>query len=214
MDIDNINNINVLKKLLKRNMVQIKEDADANDGTDFVFKKGHWYYIEQDQHYVTVYSDDYESSICFDYDEAEKYLVSKDNFKNDKENLETNPISYKFIVGVTIQSVEKDGEKYLKKLMHHFSNYDFKIVNGTYERKSISHDRLGNHNPYHWDIIEVKLNLERLVKGIHSPSDYINNRLHGEIYRIFDWFRTHVVPNDSKLDYVSWINEGWCEIDE
>lgn len=126
-----------------------------------------------------------------------------------KIDIETNPITYKFMANIIIRSIEKDGEEYLKKLMYHYHKYNFKIINGCYERKSVSHDRLGNHNPYHWDIIQVELNLERVVNDIHSPSDYIHNQLHKEIYKIFDSFRSNVVINDDKLDYIFWINESW-----
>ena len=77
MDLDNINDVEILRELVKRHMIQMKKDSFANDGTDFVFKKGYWYYIEQDQHSVTIYSDDYASSVCFNYDEAERYLVTE-----------------------------------------------------------------------------------------------------------------------------------------
>lgn len=128
-----------------------------------------------------------------------------------KINIETNPIKYKFIIEVGIQSIEKNGEEYLKKLMYHYFEYDFKIINGSYKRDSKSHDRLGKFNPYHWDIIKVTLNLERDVEDIHSPSDYIDNQLRKEIYEIFDSFRTNIVTNDDKLDYVYWIGVSWIE---
>lgn len=129
-------------------------------------------------------------------------------------NVETNPITYKFIVNITVQSIDKNGEIYLNKLMHHYHNYNFKIINGSYKRESVKHDRIGTHNPYGWDIIKVKLNLEREVKNIHSPEDYINNQLHKEIYQIFDLFRNHVVINDDKLDYINWINESWVILND
>lgn len=124
-------------------------------------------------------------------------------------SLEMNPITYEFLVEVVVQSIEKDGEEYLRKLMQHFSSYNFEILNGRYERKTQTHDRLGNCNPHLWDVIEVRVNLKRKVSDIHSPSDYINNKLHQEIYDIFASFRKDVVPNDDKLDYVTWINERW-----
>ena len=118
------------------------------------------------------------------------------------------------MVNVTIQSIEKDGEEYLKKLMYYYSNHNFKIINGSYKRESVIHDRLGNNIPYYLDVIRAELNLERIVKDIHSPSDYIKNKLHSEIYEIFDSFRNYIIPNDDKLDYVFWINEYWCKVNE
>lgn len=130
-----------------------------------------------------------------------------------KIDVETNPIIYKFMVNVKIQSIESNGEEYIKKLMHHYSSSNFKIINGSYVRESISHDRLGKHNPYHWKVIEVTLNLERVVENIHSPQDYIGSQLHNEIYEIFNWFNTHIVNNDDKLDYIKWINESWTTVE-
>lgn len=125
------------------------------------------------------------------------------------ENIELNPISYKFAISVKIQSIEKDGEMYLRKLMQYFSNHDFKIINSIYKKTTVAHDRIGDFNPYHWNVIEVELNLERLVKNIHSPYVYSDEKLTNEIYDTFDSFRTNVVKNDNKLDYVTWINVGW-----
>lgn len=40
MDLDNINDVELLRNLVKRNMIQMKKDCCATDGTDFTFKKG------------------------------------------------------------------------------------------------------------------------------------------------------------------------------
>lgn len=77
MDLDNINDIELLRNLLKKNMVQMKSDAIATDGTDFVFKKGLWYFIEQDGNSVAIFTTDGSSMACFTYDEADRFLVSK-----------------------------------------------------------------------------------------------------------------------------------------
>lgn len=39
MDLDDITDIEILRNLVKRNMVQMKKDSYATDGTDFIFKK-------------------------------------------------------------------------------------------------------------------------------------------------------------------------------
>lgn len=74
MDIDNITDIELLRKLAKANRVQMKKDSYAADGTDFIFKENLWYIAEQDQFGVTVYSEDMESMMFLNYDEADKFL--------------------------------------------------------------------------------------------------------------------------------------------
>lgn len=75
MDLDSINDIEVLRRVAKDCRVQIREDVVDDDGA-YIFKKGHWYVVEQDQHYVTIYSDDYNYTRLFTYEEASEYLVS------------------------------------------------------------------------------------------------------------------------------------------
>ena len=77
MDLDNTTDIELLKNLLKRNMVQMKKNTYATDGTDFEFKKGLWYFVEQDECSVTIYTEDYSSMACFTYDEADRFLISR-----------------------------------------------------------------------------------------------------------------------------------------
>lgn len=77
MDLDDITDIEVLRNLAKRNMVQMKKDSYATDGTDFIFKKGHWYFVDQYQYGVTVYTEDSSSMMFLNYDEADRFLISK-----------------------------------------------------------------------------------------------------------------------------------------
>jgi hypothetical protein len=74
MDIDNITDIELLRKLAKANRARVKKDSYATDGTDFVFKEGLWYITEQDQYGITVYSEDMESMMFLNYDEAGRFL--------------------------------------------------------------------------------------------------------------------------------------------
>lgn len=39
MDLDNINDIELLKDIAKSYMIQMKQDTNVNDGTDYIFKK-------------------------------------------------------------------------------------------------------------------------------------------------------------------------------
>ena len=74
MDLDNINDIELLKQLAKANRVKMKRDSSATDGTDFIFKEGLWYIVEQDQYGITVYSEDMESMMFLNYDEVDRFL--------------------------------------------------------------------------------------------------------------------------------------------
>lgn len=74
MDLDNINDIEVLRELAKESRVKMKEDVDSEYG-NYIFKKDYWYIIEQDEYYVTIYSDDYNHTKMFTYKEAGKYLT-------------------------------------------------------------------------------------------------------------------------------------------
>lgn len=76
MDLDNITDIELLRNLVKRNMVQMKKDCRATDETDFIFKEGLWYFFDQDQYDVTIHTEDFSATACLSYDEAEEYLVA------------------------------------------------------------------------------------------------------------------------------------------
>lgn len=75
MDIDNITDIEVLRKAAKACRTQPKKDFSADDDIEYVFRKGFWYFVEQDHLGITIYSDDYRHHACIDYEDAAKYLV-------------------------------------------------------------------------------------------------------------------------------------------
>lgn len=74
MNIDNITDIEVLRKLAKSNRIKMKKDSYATDGSSFMFEKNEWYVFEQDESTITIYSDDSKYEACFSYEEAERYL--------------------------------------------------------------------------------------------------------------------------------------------
>ena len=74
MDLDNINDIELLKQLATANRGKMKRDSYATDGTGFNFKEGLWYIVEQEQYGITVYSEDMESMMFLNYDEADRFL--------------------------------------------------------------------------------------------------------------------------------------------
>ena len=68
MDLDNIDDIEELRRIAKKGRVQLKFDIDE------IFRKGFWYLVEQDYFGVTIFSDDYSHRKFFTYKEAEKCL--------------------------------------------------------------------------------------------------------------------------------------------
>lgn len=69
MDLDNITDIEVLRKELKRHMVKIVAPIKDNKN----FQVGHWYNLTQDEYYVTIY-DDNGGYYMMSYTEAEECL--------------------------------------------------------------------------------------------------------------------------------------------
>lgn len=74
MNLDNITDIEVLRNALKKHMVKVKKDFYSENGTMYIFKTDHWYNVEQDEDYITIYSDDEKSYCMFSYEEADEYL--------------------------------------------------------------------------------------------------------------------------------------------
>ena len=68
MDLDNISDIEELRKIAKKGRTQLKYDIDE------IFRKGFWYLVEQDYFGVTIFSDNYQYAKNFTYEEAEKCL--------------------------------------------------------------------------------------------------------------------------------------------
>lgn len=77
MDLDNINDIELLRNIAKSYMIQMKQDTNANDGTDYIFKKGYWYFLDQDETGITVYTEDGSHACFLEYDEADRFLIKK-----------------------------------------------------------------------------------------------------------------------------------------
>ena len=53
----------------------MKKDSHATDGPGFIFKEGLWYIVEQDQYGITVYSENMESMMFLNYEEADRFLI-------------------------------------------------------------------------------------------------------------------------------------------
>ena len=77
MDLDNITDIELLRNIAKTYMVQMKQDINANDGTYYIFKKGYWYFLDQDETGITIYTEDSSHACFLDYDEAGRVLIKK-----------------------------------------------------------------------------------------------------------------------------------------
>lgn len=117
--------------------------------------------------------------------------------------IEMEPIVYKFTMELTVQSIEKDGEKYIERLMRYFNDCGFKILNGKWSNIHVTHDRLGDVCDE--NCILVKINMEHETSSIHNPDDYINKYLKRKVYNIYDYFKGHLYNNRDKLDYVYWL---------
>lgn len=76
MDLDNINDIEVLRKAAKSGRVQLKKDIISGD---YIFRKGFWYSIEQDEYGVYIFSNDYIHEANFTYGEASEFLRRNDD---------------------------------------------------------------------------------------------------------------------------------------
>lgn len=71
MDINNINDIETLRNLLKTQMVQLKEDVYTPTR---VYYAGEWFFFTQDDDEVFIYDNDSSIGLCFTYDEAAQYI--------------------------------------------------------------------------------------------------------------------------------------------
>lgn len=118
--------------------------------------------------------------------------------------IEMNPITYKFTMELTVQSIEKDGEKYIESLMRYFHDCWFKVLNGKWSNIHVTHDRLGvlcDEN-----CIQVRISIEHETSTTHNPDDYIDKYLKKKVYSIYDNFKRYLYNNSDKLDYVYWFN--------
>lgn len=74
MYIDNINDIETLRRLLKSKMIQLKEDIVTP--TRF-YHAGEWFFCDQDNEGINIWDDDPDSWWSFTYTEAAKFLGGK-----------------------------------------------------------------------------------------------------------------------------------------
>lgn len=73
MDLDNINDIEILREAAKRGRVKLKKDIVSNDD-NYIFQKGLWYYMAQDRNGVYIFSEKYDYSAALTYETAREYL--------------------------------------------------------------------------------------------------------------------------------------------
>ena len=74
MDLDNINDIEVLREAAKSGRARLLKSISA-DGSEFIFREGLWYLIEQDEEGVTMYSEHYIHSRTIPYRLADEYFI-------------------------------------------------------------------------------------------------------------------------------------------
>lgn len=72
MDLDNIDNVEELRRIAKKGRVKLKKDIMLPNG--YIFRKDFWYLVEQDYYGVIIFTDDYANEAVFNYEEAEKFL--------------------------------------------------------------------------------------------------------------------------------------------
>jgi hypothetical protein len=72
MDLDNIDNVEELRRIAKKGRAKLKKDIMLPNG--YIFRKDFWYLVEQDYYGVIIFTDDYANETIFDYEEAEKLL--------------------------------------------------------------------------------------------------------------------------------------------
>lgn len=74
MDLDNINDIEVLREAAKCGRARLLKSISAED-SEFVFRKGLWYIVEQDEYGVTMYSEHFIHEVTIPYRLADEYFV-------------------------------------------------------------------------------------------------------------------------------------------
>lgn len=70
MDINNINDIETLRSLLKTQMVQLKENVYTPTR---VYYAGEWFFFTNDDG-IFIYDNNPSIGLCFTYDEAAQYI--------------------------------------------------------------------------------------------------------------------------------------------
>lgn len=75
MRIDEITDLEKLRKLAKLGRAKFKKDCNASDGSNFIFKAGEWYAISQSKYGLTLYSEEEpESTVDLSYEDGQIYL--------------------------------------------------------------------------------------------------------------------------------------------
>ena len=78
MDLDNVQDIEILRAICKKYMVKMKKDYVYNDSFEdfeYTFKKGFWYPFDQNEYGVELHSgDECEVTASFSYEGAEEYF--------------------------------------------------------------------------------------------------------------------------------------------
>ncbi len=77
MDLDNINDLEKLRKICKMFMLQMKKDYIYKDPfgeePDYIFKKGHWYFYTKTEYGVDLYMEDNDGYETFTYAGIKEY---------------------------------------------------------------------------------------------------------------------------------------------
>lgn len=71
MDIDNITDVNELRRLLKTHMVRLEKTIETPTHT---YKAGEWFFFTQDEDGVFLYEEDSMRGVMISYDEADEII--------------------------------------------------------------------------------------------------------------------------------------------
>ena len=76
MDLDNINDIELLRELAKFGRVQLAKSINADNG-NYIFKEGFWYLMSQDENGVYLFSEGHKYRASLTYKAARECLRRK-----------------------------------------------------------------------------------------------------------------------------------------
>lgn len=124
------------------------------------------------------------------------------------------PIRYKFIMEVTIQITDSDGELYARRLEHFFFKHHFKVLNNSCEKVTAPNKILEQLEGTNKELFNIKLTLQKTAKNITMIPEWYLRDLEEEIFRAFKWFKNMTSSYLSELNTITEIKSQWSETEE
>lgn len=105
---------------------------------------------------------------------------------------------------VCIQSKNLDSKWELVRMYTIFNKYGCTIINGTYEKSHISHDRCSNliNGGRGIDVSSIEINMSLQAKYFYCTGE-LCDIIKNHIYTIYD---AHIRLEDDKINYITWFN--------